>query len=275
VECQNFECDGRTGLNPVYDIQLTSLVVHEYACLLEVMELMGFMSIDPVYGGVMQYRAQVVAQSIQDWMWDEQMGIYNYYYINNNTWRQSVYPVSFMPFLTGIPSVAVAESMVTTYLQSTTVGLALTDNMVSAGGPAKYGIPSVSVNDPLYTAQNYWEGSVWPVTNFILYWCLTFPKYANSAIIQNALSQLLVTNDELWLLEYNLYGHLHEDYNAITGYGCDSETSFSYPYHLSYHSHTRAYHVRHVLALIVSCVCCAGLGVYFSVSLDTQHLQRR
>lgn len=227
--------DPRTGIMSMYDIMLSSLVASECTALLTVYELMGFASTDAVYADVLQYRAQVVAQSIQDWNFNSATQIYNYRYLADNSgnpWRTTITPTTFFPMLTGIPTVAAAEWTITNILQSPT-GFGFSDDMLTAGGVAKYGIASIDIADPKFgpAGGGYWNGPAWPATNFILYWCLTHPKYQQSAIIQRALAQLLTTTEQLWRFEYDLYGHIHEDQSVITGYGCNSTETASYPYH--------------------------------------------
>jgi hypothetical protein len=200
---------------------------------------MGFASTDSVYADVLQYRAQVVAQSIQDWNFNDATQIYNYRYLANNDgdpWRPTITPTSFFPMLVGIPSVAAAEWTITNVLQSPT-GFGFSDDMLTAGGAAKYGIASIDLADPNFgtgvsgTGGGYWNSPAWASTNYLLYLCFSHPKYQQSTIIQGALTQLLNTTEQLWRFEYDLYGHIHEDQSVVTGYGCNSSETASYPYH--------------------------------------------
>ena len=80
-------------------------------------------------------------------------------------------------------------------------------------------MPSISRNDPAYSDNDYWRGRIWAPMNFLAYLALR-KKGASEAG-----KMLAEKSRKLLLLEWEKYGHVHENYNAETGMGCDVASS--------------------------------------------------
>jgi putative isomerase len=76
-------------------------------------------------------------------------------------------------------------------------------------------IPSISRNDPAFKDQNYWRGRIWGPTNYLVYSGLR--NYDQPEVR----SQFARKSFDLFLREWEKNGHVHENYNAITGAGDD------------------------------------------------------
>jgi glycogen debranching enzyme len=80
-------------------------------------------------------------------------------------------------------------------------------------------IPSIARNDPAFHDQDYWRGRIWGPMNFLVY--LGLRNY-DDAEVRREFAQ---KSYELFLKEWKENGHVHENYNALTGSGDDVKNS--------------------------------------------------
>lgn len=80
-------------------------------------------------------------------------------------------------------------------------------------------LPSVPRNDPAFRDQAYWRGRVWGPMNYLVY--LGLRNYD----LPGARAALAGRSEALLLREWKGRGHIHENYNAITGEGGDVTSS--------------------------------------------------
>jgi neutral trehalase len=80
-------------------------------------------------------------------------------------------------------------------------------------------LPSIARNDPAYPEQNYWRGRIWAPMNFLVY--LGLRNYD----LPDVRSELAARSRRLLLKEWRSRGHVHENYSAETGEGCDVRNS--------------------------------------------------
>jgi glycogen debranching enzyme len=85
-------------------------------------------------------------------------------------------------------------------------------------------LPSCARNDPAYPEQEYWRGRIWAPMNFLVY--LGLRRYDLPA----ARAALARKSEALLLQEWREHGHVHENYCAHTGHGCNVERSDAF-YH--------------------------------------------
>ena len=93
-------------------------------------------------------------------------------------------------------------------------------------------IPSIARNDPAFPEQNYWRGRVWGPMNFLTYEALMRTG------LQDVRADLAEKSLHMFWPEWDEKRHVHENYSAITGEGCDVTNS------------DRFYHWGALLALI-------------------------
>jgi putative isomerase len=86
-------------------------------------------------------------------------------------------------------------------------------------------MPSISRDDPGYADQMYWRGRIWAPMNFLVY--LGLRNYP----LDKARRDLVEKSRALLLKEWREKGHVHENYNADTGEGCDKSASSDALYH--------------------------------------------
>lgn len=80
-------------------------------------------------------------------------------------------------------------------------------------------LPSIAHNDAAYKEQNYWRGRVWAPLNFLVYLALTRTG------LDDVRHDLAEKSAALFMKEWTEHRHVHENYNSITGEGCDSGNS--------------------------------------------------
>jgi len=139
-------------------------------------------------------------------LWDKDLGIYtNRYWDKRFSDRLS--PTCFYPLLAGIPTEEMAEYMIKKYL--------LNENKFWG----EYIIPSAPKDDPAFQDNNYWRGRIWAPMNFLVYEGLKRYRFDNVAY------EFAMKSISLFLKEWQEEGHIHENYNAITGDGDDVKSS--------------------------------------------------
>lgn len=80
-------------------------------------------------------------------------------------------------------------------------------------------LPSIARNDPAFADQNYWRGRVWAPLNFLVYLALVRTELGD---VRRDLAQ---KSAAIFMKEWTEHRHVHENYSAITGEGCDSGNS--------------------------------------------------
>ena len=83
-------------------------------------------------------------------------------------------------------------------------------------------IPAISRDDATFKDQNYWHGRIWGPMNYLVY--LGLGNY-HGAEIARARRELAQRSFTLFSKEWTEKGHVHENYNAITGDGDDVTNS--------------------------------------------------
>lgn len=80
-------------------------------------------------------------------------------------------------------------------------------------------LPSIARNDPAYLDQEYWRGRVWAPLNFLVYLALARTE------LEDVRHDLAQKSAKLFMKEWTEHRHVHENYSALTGEGCDSGNS--------------------------------------------------
>ena len=80
-------------------------------------------------------------------------------------------------------------------------------------------LPSIARNDSAYSDQDYWRGRIWAPMNFLAYMAMRRHD------LDWACADLAEKSRRLLMNEWVEHGHIHENYNAETGSGCDVQNS--------------------------------------------------
>jgi len=148
-----------------------------------------------------KYRAKLAA------MWDERAGIFLNVDLHTGRKNTRLSPTNFYPMLAKAATPDQAKRMIEKHLL----------NKDEFWG--EWIIPSIARNDPAFRDQNYWRGRIWGPMNYLVY--LGLLNYESSAVRK----EFAERSYALFLKEWNGSGHVHENYNAITGSGDDVNSS--------------------------------------------------
>jgi len=140
-------------------------------------------------------------------LWDEKTGIFLNKDLHTGELSHRLSPTNFYPMLANAASVTQVHTMVERHLR----------NPKEFWG--EWVIPSIARDDPAFGDQNYWRGRIWGPMNYLVY--LGLSKYDDAATRK----ELAQKSYDLFLKEWSEQGHVHENYNAITGSGDDVANS--------------------------------------------------
>lgn len=136
-------------------------------------------------------------------MWDSEMGIFLNRDLHTGEVSKRLSPTNFYPLLAKAASEDQAQRMIREHLLN----------------PREFWgdwvIPSIERDDPAFKDQNYWRGRIWGPMNYLVY--LGLRNYKNQDICR----EFARKSYDLFLKEWSANGHVHENYNAITGTGDD------------------------------------------------------
>ncbi len=184
-----------TGTLMLNCVDLNSLYALDAWCLAEIARVLG----RPV--DVERYRDQYEKMKalINARLWNEREGFYFDRYWDG---RFSVHKAasSFFPLLAGIPDEARAQRMLKRLL----------DPREFWGDQV---IPSISRDDPAFKpeSQQYWRGTIWPPTNYLVYQGLK--AYGFDAVA----SEFARKSAEMYLRSWTNFGLAPENFDCLTG----------------------------------------------------------
>ena len=184
-----------TGTLMLNCLDLNSLYALDAWCLAEIARVLG----RPV--DVERYNEQYERTKalVNSRLWNEREGFYFDRYWDG---RFSVHEAasSFFPLLAGIPDEARAQKMLKRLLD-----------------PRKFWgdhvIPSISRDDPAFKpeSQQYWRGTIWPATNYLVYQGLK--AYGFDAVA----SEFARKSAEMFLRSWTSFGLAPENFDSLTG----------------------------------------------------------
>ncbi len=188
------EYDSTTNCLKEGDVGLTSLVYADTTALIEIAKICGFDTCE------LKEKADEILSSF-DFFFKPNEGFFNRN-IHDKSFNKSI-NISYL-YSAYLP------------LDEEKLGFIaklLTDEKHFFG---EFMIPTVSKSESSYNDQNYWRGRIWPPTNYLVYDAVS---QRQSLLSEKKL--IAEKSRELLLLEWRLFRHVHENYNAITGMGCD------------------------------------------------------
>jgi glycogen debranching enzyme len=153
-------------------------------------------------------------------LWDEKVGMFPNRNLDTGKSSTRLSPTNFYPLVGGTATPMQADRMVREHLL----------NPQEFWGD--WVIPSIARSDPAFRDQDYWRGRIWGPMNYLVY--LGLLNYDQPEARRQLAQKSLALFDKEWSGK----GHVHENYNAITGSGDDVSSS------------DRFYHWGALLALI-------------------------
>jgi putative isomerase len=148
-----------------------------------------------------RYRASLAT------LWSEPDGIFLNKDLRTGQFSHRISPTNFYPLMARAATPAQAQTMLQKHLL----------NPDEFWG--QWVIPSIARNDPAFADQNYWRGRIWGPMNYLVY--LGLRNYDNADVRR----EFAKKSYELFVKEWKENGHVHENYNAISGTGDDVRNS--------------------------------------------------
>ena len=148
-----------------------------------------------------RYRAQLAT------LWDSDAGIFLNKDLHTGRFSTRLSPTNFYPLLAKAATPQQAEAMIRNHLL----------NPKEFWG--EWIIPSIARDDPAFKDQDYWRGRIWGPMNYLVY--LGLRNYDDPEVSR----QFAQKSYELFLQEWKKNGHVHENYNGMTGVGDDVRSS--------------------------------------------------
>jgi hypothetical protein len=188
------------------DVGLTAFFIADCAALADLARVLG-RDADVVALDARRAEAERGLRSL----WSEEHGMFLNRRADTGAFQTRLSPFHFLPLLTDVPTPAQARRMMATF-----------------NDPAKFAgewmLPSIMRDDPAYPEQEYWRGRIWAPMNFLAYLGLRRHR------LDAERATLVDSSRRLLLKEWRSHGHVHENYCAETGVGCDKASSDAY-YH--------------------------------------------
>jgi hypothetical protein len=153
-------------------------------------------------------------------LWDEKTGIFLNKDLRTGESSLRLSPTNFYPLLAKAATPGQAQRMINEHLLN------------SGEFWGKWVIPSIARNDTAFWDQKYWRGRIWGPMNYLVY--LGLRNY-DAPKVREEFAQ---KSFDLFEQEWKANGHVHENYNSVTGMGDDVDSS------------DRFYHWGALLALI-------------------------
>jgi hypothetical protein len=148
-----------------------------------------------------RYRAKLAT------LWDDKAGIFLNRDLHTGESSLRLSPTNFYPMMAHAATPSQASAMLEKHLL----------NPKEFWG--EWVIPSIARDDPAFPDQEYWRGRIWGPMNYLVY--LGLLNYDDAAVRK----EFAEKSYNLFLKEWRENGHVHENYNAITGSGDDVTSS--------------------------------------------------
>jgi putative isomerase len=196
--------DPTVGLLLAHDVSLNSEYAMDCAALAEIAAVLG----RDTERDELRERGAAVAAAMERLLWSEETASYRSRRTDTGEFTADISPMSFYPLLAGIGAGGRDRRTVEKYLR---------DERHFGG---RWAVPSTPRTDAESASRSYyWHGRVWPPMNFLVYIGLRRAGLAEDA------RWLAERSAELAMKEWSEARHVHENYSANTGEGCDKANS--------------------------------------------------
>lgn len=189
-----------TKLMELSDVGLTGLFIQDCKCLIKLAKIIG--EDYKVY----QERLEKAESGLQS-LWCESYGLFLNKRTDTNEFSYRISPTNFY-------------SLFSDNLTDNQVSRMINEHFYNEDEFwGEYIIPSISKNDKSYKDQDYWRGRIWGPMNYLVY------EAMNNYKLDNVCKDIADKSNEIFLKEWTLHKHVHENYSAKTGMGCDVNNS--------------------------------------------------
>ena len=188
--------DERTYTMKMNDVGLNSLYALDAECLSKMATILGKDEDSRQFANDYEQMKKLINTKL----WNEKDGIYENL-LWNGEFSRHLSPTCFYPMFAGVASPKQAERLVKEHLL----------NPKEFWGT--YVIPSISRSDPAFPDQFYWRGSIWGLTNYMVYQGLKRYKFDLTSF------QFAQKSFDLFMDDWGLNQHNNELYLASGGRG--------------------------------------------------------
>lgn len=184
------------------DVGLTGLFIMDCKALIELARILGREEDIP------ELEARIArAEAGLEGMWDEENGFYYNRRTDTGEFSRRISPCNFYALFSDSVSPERARRIADGHYYN----------------PEEfYGdwmLPSIARNDAAFRDQEYWRGRVWAPLNFLVYLALI------NTDLDDVRKDLAKKSTAIFMKEWTEHRHVHENYNSITGEGCDRRSS--------------------------------------------------
>lgn len=187
------------------DVGLMGMYIADCDALAQIAGILGNISdAEGLHQRAAKYRGKLQT------MWNPTAGVFLNRDLHTGKYNRRLSPTNFYPMLADVATPQQAEEMVQKHLL----------NPGEFWG--QWVLPSIERGDPAFKDQDYWRGRIWGPMNYLVY--LGFANYS-TPLLTRTRQQLAAKSLALFLKGWTAHGHVHENYNAISGTGDDVKNS--------------------------------------------------
>ena len=194
--------DPETNMLMLEDAGLTGLFIRDCDALIELAGILGKDESIPE----LKLRKEKAQMGLQG-MWDESFGFFCNRRTDTGEFSHRISPTNFY-------------ALYSDSILPDQIGRVLEEHYYNE--EEFYGewmLPAIARCDPAFGDQDYWRGRVWAPLNFLTY--LALKKQG----CEKECRDLARKSEHIFRKEWEEHRHIHENYNAITGEGCDAANS--------------------------------------------------
>jgi putative isomerase len=184
------------------DVGLMSMYIADCDALATMADILGeAATANEIRERASRYRAKLAT------LWNSDAGIFLNKDLHTGQFSFRLSPTNFYPLLAKAATPQQAEVMIKNHLLN------------SKEFWGEWIIPSIARDDPAFKDQDYWRGRIWGPMNYLVY--LGLRNYDQPEVSR----QFAEKSYGLFLQEWKKNGHVHENYNGMTGTGDDVRSS--------------------------------------------------
>ena len=192
----------KTHMLELEDAGLTGLFIRDCDALLALSEIIE----DLTYVEELKARKAKAQEGLAG-MWDDQTGFFCNRRTDTGEFSHRLSPTNFYALYSDQVSTDQVERVIRDHYYNETEFY------------GEWMLPSIARCDPAFKDQDYWRGRVWAPLNFLTY--LALKKQGCSEVC----ADLAEKSVRIFRKEWDEHRHVHENYNSITGEGCDAKNS--------------------------------------------------
>ncbi|MBP3324703.1 MAG: hypothetical protein J6M16_11000 [Clostridia bacterium] len=198
----NTSFDEKTNMMMLADVGLMGLYIMDCRSLIEMSRILG----EDEIISELEARKERTEKALAT-LWDEDFGMFLNKDLTNGSFSKRISPTNFYALHSDLVTEAQKRRIMDEHFY----------NPEEFWGD--YVLPSIARNDPAFPDQEYWRGCIWAPMNYLAY---TAIKHAG---LKKECDDLAAKSEELLLKEWRSQGHVHENYNAYDGMGCNLKRS--------------------------------------------------